>query len=147
MGPMGKQQTDKLTMNNSNFSQIEVWELVSIVTSLRLSDAYYTYQSTRTLLAQVMVCCLLDAEPLSELIPTLLIGTLESNLGEIQIKSVTKMHFKMTSAKWQPFWLCFNILTLCDIVTVTPYGEINPTWVMPFCLMAPCHYQSSITKH
>ena len=46
----------------------------------------------------------------------LLIGPLGTNFSEIligiQAFSFTKMHFKMLSAKWRPFCLSPNVLTL-----------------------------------
>ena len=44
------------------------------------------------------------------------IGILGTNFGEIVIKiqtfSVTKMHLKVSSGKWRPFWLGLNVLTV-----------------------------------
>ena len=34
------------------------------------------------------------------------------NLSEIHAFSVKKMHLKMSSGKWQPFWLGLNVLTM-----------------------------------
>ena len=58
-------------------------------------------------LVQIMACCLFGAKPLSKSILLLSIGTLETNFSEIFIKiqnfSFTKMHLKISSAKWWPF--------------------------------------------
>ena len=44
----------------------------------------------------------------------LLIGPLRTNFSEISIEIHTflfkKMHLKVSSAKWRPFWLVFNVL-------------------------------------
>ena len=57
----------------------------------------------------------------------LLIGPLGTNFSEFLIGihtfSFKKMHLKMSSAKWQPFSLGFNVLTDCGFVT--PYGYID----------------------
>ena len=49
----------------------------------------------------------------------LLIGPLGTNFSEILIEiqtfSYTKMHLKMSSAKWRPFCLGFNVLTPWDV--------------------------------
>ena len=51
----------------------------------------------------------------------LLTGHLGTNFNEILIKSFIfsfkKMHLKLLSAKWRPFWLGLNVLTHCGLVT------------------------------
>ena len=55
----------------------------------------------------------------------LLIRTLGTNAGEILSEihtfSFTKMHLKVSSAKWLPFLLGLNVLTHCGLMT--PYGD------------------------
>ena len=52
---------------------------------------------------------------------------LGTNLSEILIGNQTfsfkKMHLKMSSAKWRPFCLGFNVLTHCALVM--PYGRVS----------------------
>ena len=59
-------------------------------------------------LVQIMACRLVGAKPLSKLmLDYLSIGLLGTNFSEILIKiqtfSLTKMHLKLSSAKWCPF--------------------------------------------
>ena len=62
----------------------------------------------------LMAYCLVDTKPLSAGI--LLIGHLGTNFSEILIEIYTfsfkKIHLKMPSAKWQPFYLLLNVLNL-----------------------------------
>ena len=59
----------------------------------------------------------------------LLIGPLGTNFIEISIGiqtfSFKKMHLKMSSAKWRPFGLGLNVLTLLDLVTHTYVGMVS----------------------
>ena len=69
------------------------------------SSAAYMRQWIGTVLVQIMACRLFDTKPLSK--PVLVYCPLGTNLSEIFIKiqnfSSTKMHLKLSSAKWQPF--------------------------------------------
>ena len=64
----------------------------------------------------------------------LLIGPLGTNFSEIffgiQVFSFKKMHVNMSSAKWRPFCLGFNVLTVFDrrwwCYTVTPSAKCQP---------------------
>ena len=66
----------------------------------------------------------------------LLIQTLGTNICEILSKAHTfsfkKMHLKMSSGKWRPFWLCLNVLTFADQVPwchIVSHGLIElMTW-------------------
>ena len=86
------------------------------INPLRLSDAIW-YHKSGSLLFQVMVWHLFGAKPLPE--PILTIRPLWTNFNEIWIKiqkfSFKKMHFKMLSAKWQPFCLGRNVLNFLPI--------------------------------
>ena len=57
----------------------------------------------------------------------LLIEPLGTNFNEILIKihifSFKKIHLKMSSGKWRPFCLGFNVLTHCGLVT--PYQKAH----------------------
>ena len=59
----------------------------------------------------------------------LLIRTLGTNfseiLGEIHSFSFSKIHLKMSSAKWRLFGLGLNELTHCGLPVVMPYGDID----------------------
>ena len=52
----------------------------------------------------------------------LLIGPLGTNFSEILIEIITlsfkKMHLKVSSAKWQPFCLCLNVLNVTEWVVL-----------------------------
>ena len=67
----------------------------------------------------------------------LLIGTFGTNFSEILIRiqtfSFTKMHLKMSSAKWRPFCLGFNVFRAIHICS------FNSSWIR-FC----CHNYSEI---
>ena len=88
----------------------------------------------------------------------LLIRPLGTNFSEILIRNQTfsfkKMHLKMSSAKWRPFYLGLNVLTkpmllYHHVATVSSLGHNELTqWglnkmvphIMACCLMAPSHY-------
>ena len=57
----------------------------------------------------------------------LLIGPLGTNFSEISIKiqifSLTKMRFKVSSAKWRPFCLGLNVLIICEVPWYSPEGS------------------------
>ena len=59
----------------------------------------------------------------------LLIGPLETNFSEVQIKihnfSFMKMYMKMSSGKWRPFCLGLNVLTFQKTV---PIQKIEPRY-------------------
>ena len=76
----------------------------------------------------------------------LLIGPLGTNLNEIligiQTFSFKKMQLKMSSAKWHPFCLGLNVLTL--LMPKTDYSQITRliAWLlMPWLLASPGHQQ------
>ena len=75
----------------------------------------------------------------------LLIGPLETNLGEVlievHISSFKKMYFNMSSAKWRPFCLRLNVLThsswyntvclrLGHVYVITPIGLCRTAMVL-----------------
>ena len=68
----------------------------------------------------------------------LLIGPLGTNFSEIligiQTISFKKMHLKMSSAKWRPFCLGLNVLT----ITIT----ILPLYVLMACLLQDLHFRA-----
>ena len=61
-------------------------------------------------LVQIMACHLFGTKPLSEQMPN---GPLRTNFSEILIKiqafSLKKMHLNISSVKWRPFCLSFNV--------------------------------------
>ena len=74
----------------------------------------------------------------------LLIGPLGTNLSEILVRiqtfSFKKMHLKMSSAKWRPFCLGLNVLSLTDahMPQWTGTSLVHVTW--PVACLAPSHY-------
>ena len=87
-------------------------------------SAAYMHQWIGSALVQIMACRLFGAKPLSKpMLGVLLIGPLGKNFHEISIKlqnfSFTKMHGKITSAKWWPFCLgVYELTPLCPRPTV-----------------------------
>ena len=73
----------------------------------------------------------------------LLIGPLGTNFSEILIEihtfSLKKVHLKMSSAKWRPFWIGFNVLTMTPsqspctarLPVVRAVGDLCKTWSSP----------------
>ena len=85
------------------------------VNPLRLSEAYMC-QWTRPSLVQIMACRVFGAKPLSEPIVYYcqldLRKRLQSNCIQRKFK---KILLKMSSAKWRPFCLSLNVLSVADI--------------------------------
>ena len=68
-----------------------------------LASVTYMRQWTGSALVQVMACCLFGAKPLSEPMPTYR-NKLQWNSNKKLNFSFTKMHLKMLSGKWWPFF-------------------------------------------
>ena len=64
----------------------------------------------------------------------LLIGPLETNFSEILIEihtfSSKKMHLKMLSAKWRPFYLGLNVLRKWHVVCSVASHYLNQCWII-----------------
>ena len=71
----------------------------------------------------------------------LLIGPLGTNFSEILIDihtfAFTKMHLKMSSAKWRPFCLGLIVLITSDVIR---WQSSTAMQIMICCLMAPNPY-------
>ena len=94
------------------------YDMMSIVNSLRPSDAYMR-QQCRLSLFQILACRLIDAKPLSE--PTLVycqINFSEISM-EIQTFSFKKMRLKSSSAEWQPSCLGLNVFKRVKLLVHT----------------------------
>ena len=87
---------------NFNGAAVEVWEWISSLIPLFIGPMI-TYP-----LGQIIDCRLFSAKPLTWTNADLSIGPLGTNFSEIWIKlqnfSFIRMHLKMLSAKWQPFF-------------------------------------------
>ena len=79
----------------------------------------------------------------------LLIGTLGTNSSAVLIQmhtfSLKKIHLKMSSGDWRPFFLGLNVLTHCGLVIPYDKNKLGPhlSWLaqaIAFCLEAPSHY-------
>ena len=99
--------------------------IISLINSLRPSDAYM-HKLTSPSLAQIMACRLLGTNA-----EILLIIPLGTNFSEIliviHIVSFKKTHFKLPTAKWQPFRLasiCYPWSTATSIA-----GSPRPFWI------------------
>ena len=73
----------------------------------------------------------------------LLIGTLGTNSSEIVIEmhtfSFKKTHLKLSSAKWQPFYLGLNVLTQCPVQKKPPrHVDIVARGHIPFGFTQTC---------
>ena len=70
----------------------------------------------------------------------ILLGTnLSEMLIEIHTFSFKKIHLKMSSGKWRPFCLGFNVLTICITILIWHY---RVAWVIPV-LISTSNYKGS----
>ena len=99
---------------------IKIWVTFSwhsFVNSLRQGDAYICHWTGSSLI-QVMATCVFVCQAITWTNADLLsIGPLGTNCSEISLKwltfSLKKMHLKMPSAMWWPFWLVLIVLKYC----------------------------------
>ena len=105
---------DSLHWNHTGWCyhpMVSQWQ--SSVNSLRPSDAYMRRQSSHRWFRWWLVACSAPGHYLNRCW-NILIGHLGTNLSEIRIAiqtfSLTKIHLKMSSAKWLLFCLGLNVL-------------------------------------
>ena len=97
------------------------------LTHLWLSDGIWLQRSGLTHWGRVTHICVSELTIIGGLLLIEPLGTYVSEISiGIQTFSFKKMHLNMSSAKWRPFCLGLNVLTL--------------TRVMACCLTAPSHY-------
>ena len=78
----------------------------------------------------------------------LLIGPLGTNFSEISIGiqtfSFKKMHLKMSSGKWRPFCLGFNVL---KAVSCTAWNSLIDFLIWEYNIIVTSHARHSISDH
>ena len=96
------------------------------INSLRPTDAYMR-QYTSPPLIQIMACRLLGAKPFSE--PMLLYCQLDTRKQIIRFQIPTKVirdtHLKMPSAKWRPYCLDLNTLSMRKATHISILAVLN----------------------
>ena len=121
--------------NYSHFVQAQC------VNSLGPGDAYMRHW-TGSSLVQVMACRLFGAKQLPEpMLANFQVYTLKQTSLKLQWKtfSLTKMHSKMSSAKWQPFCFSLNVL----IFSVWWPGTVGKIDKWPYAYYAAVEWLSA----
>ena len=114
-------------------TKITSWrKFVQLFNSLRLSDAYMHHQPSPWLI-QKMACLLVNANHYLNHCWNVVNSTLRNKLeqNEILIKihtfSFKKMLLKMSSTKWWPFCLSFNVLSV-KMTRLKWHGIVTSSW-------------------
>ena len=132
------------TAIDGSFIKMMAFHFIVSLHSLRPSDAYYIHQHNLPSLVQIMACRLFGDKPLSEpMLPFYQSDTREHISVKLHLKFrflIKKMHLKMLTAKWRPFYIGLNVLKFQETESQSSLcynlGNKVWNWVPYFCIIS-----------